>query len=113
MSTSQHAHQNVHDALGHYVGVGMEDPEPPHQFPPQLPNPPTAPTPIKANTFIHILDSPTHSPSPFQFPPQEVITRPWKSTQWRNIAIQPWGLLPCPEQALPTLGKSYNSWYKC
>ena len=47
----------------------------PHQFPLQLPNPPTAPTPIEANTFIHILDYPPHSPSPFQFPPQEVITR--------------------------------------
>src|SRR5260221_1422024 len=53
----------------------MEDPEMPHQFPLQPPNPPTAPTPIEANTFVHILDSPTHSPSPFQFPPQEVITR--------------------------------------
>src|SRR5258708_14792339 len=53
----------------------MEDLEMPHQFPPQLPNPPTAPTPIEANTFVHILDSPSHSPSPFQFPPQEVMTR--------------------------------------
>src|SRR5258708_6221975 len=53
----------------------MEDPETPHQFPLQLPNPPTAPTPIKANTFVHIPDSPTHSPNPFQFPPQEEITR--------------------------------------
>src|SRR5258707_5237041 len=53
----------------------MEDLEMPHQFPLQLPNPPTAPTPIEANTFIHILDYPPHSPSPFQFPPQEVITR--------------------------------------
>src|SRR5258707_10939236 len=44
-------------------------------IPPTLPNPPTAPTPIEANTFIHILDSPSHSPSPFQFPPQEEITR--------------------------------------
>src|SRR5260221_8481320 len=52
----------------------MEDPETPHQFPLQLPNPPTAPTPIEANTFVHILDSPSHSPSPFQFPPQEVTT---------------------------------------
>jgi len=33
------------------------------------------PTPIEANTFIHIPDSPSHSPSPFQFPPQEVITQ--------------------------------------
>src|SRR5258708_19681566 len=53
----------------------MEDPEMPHQFPLQPPNPPIAPTPIEANTFIHIPDSPPHSPSPFQFPPQEVITR--------------------------------------
>src|SRR5258707_11130456 len=75
MSTSQHTHQIVHDALGCYVGIGMEDLEMPHQFPLQLPNPPTAPTPIEANTFIHIPDSPSHSPSPFQFPPQEVITR--------------------------------------
>src|SRR5258708_27371057 len=61
--------------LAHYIGIGMEDPEMPHQFPLQPPNPPTAPTPIEANTFVHILDSPPHSPSPFQFPPQEVITR--------------------------------------
>src|SRR5258707_14426610 len=61
--------------LGHYIGIGMEDPETPHQFPLQLPNPPTTPTPIEANTFAHILDSPPHSPSPFQFPPQEVITQ--------------------------------------
>src|SRR5258705_6339354 len=53
----------------------MEDLETPHQFPLQLPNPPTTPTPIEANTFIHIPDSPSHSPSPFQFPPQEVITQ--------------------------------------
>src|SRR5258705_12673972 len=53
----------------------MEDLETPHQFPLQLPNPPTAPTPIEANTFVHIPDSPAHSPSPFQFPPQEVITQ--------------------------------------
>src|SRR5260221_10584662 len=75
MSTSQHAHQIVCDTLGCYIGIGMEDPEMPPQFPLQLPNPPTAPTPIEANTFIHILDYPPHSPSPFQFPPQEVITR--------------------------------------
>src|SRR5260221_1110612 len=75
MSTSRHTCQIVHDVLGCYVGVGMEDPEMPHQFPLQLPNPPTTPTPIEANTFIHIPDSPPHSPSPFQFPPQEVITR--------------------------------------
>src|SRR5258706_1252466 len=53
----------------------MEDPEMPHQFPLQPPNPPIAPTPIEANTFVHIPDSPPHSPSPFQFPPQEAITR--------------------------------------
>jgi len=53
----------------------MEDPETPHQFPLQSPNLPTAPTPIEANTFVHIPDSPPHSPSPFQFPPQEVITQ--------------------------------------
>src|SRR5258706_13355308 len=47
----------------------------PHQFPLQSPNLPTTPTPIEANTFAHILDSPPHSPSPFQFPPQEVITQ--------------------------------------
>src|SRR5258708_18466339 len=75
MSTSQHTHQIVCNALGHYIGIGMEDLETPHQFPLQSPNPPTAPTPIEANTFIHILDSPPHSPIPFQFPPQEVITQ--------------------------------------
>src|SRR5258708_25592901 len=53
----------------------MEDLETPHQFPLQPPNPPTTPTPIEANTFIHIPDSPPHSPSPFQFPPQEAITQ--------------------------------------
>src|SRR5260221_6496970 len=53
----------------------MEDPETPHQFPLQPPNHPTAPTPIKANTFVHIPDSPTLSPSPFQYLPQEVSTR--------------------------------------
>src|SRR5258705_2199545 len=52
--------------------MGLEDPEAPHQFPLQPPNLPTAPTPIEANTFIHILDSPTLSPSPFQYLPQEV-----------------------------------------
>ncbi len=75
MSTSQHTCQIVCDALGHYVGIGMEDPEMPHQFPLQPPNPPTAPIPIEANAFVHIPDSPSHSPSPFQFPPQEEITR--------------------------------------
>src|SRR5258708_1133782 len=113
MSTSRHTHQIVHDALGCYIGIGMEDPEMPHQFPLQPPNPPTAPTPIEANTFVHIPDSPTHSPSPFQFPPQEVITQTLEEHPWRNVATQPQGLLPCPEQAPPTLGKSYNSWYKC
>src|SRR5258708_34003207 len=82
-------------------------------IPPTLPNPPTAPTPIEANTFVHILDSPTHSPSPFQFPPQEVITRTLEEPPKRNVATQPQGLLPCPEPAPPTLGKAYNSWYKC
>src|SRR5258708_32092229 len=72
MSTSQHTCQIAHNALGCYVSVGLEDPEAPHQFPLQPPNPPTAPTPIEPNTFVHILDSPTLSPSPFQFLPQEV-----------------------------------------
>src|SRR5258705_4459949 len=72
MSTSQHTHQIAHDALGQYISVGLEDPEAPHQFPLHPPNLPTAPTPIKANTFIHIPDSPTFSPSPFQYLPQEV-----------------------------------------
>src|SRR5258708_1217760 len=75
MSTSRHTCQIVHNTLGCYIGIGMEGPETPHQFPLQLPNPPTTPTPIEANTFVHIPDSPPHSPSPFQFPPQEVITR--------------------------------------
>src|SRR5260221_8204299 len=48
----------------------LEDPEAPHQFPLQPPNLPTAPTPIEANTFVHILDS----PNPFQYLPQEVST---------------------------------------
>src|SRR5258707_15643350 len=72
MSTSRHTHQIAHDVLGRYVSVGLEDPEAPHQFPLQPPNLPTAPTPIEANTFIHIPDSPTLSPSPFQYLPQEV-----------------------------------------
>src|SRR5258708_15188352 len=72
MSTSQHTRQIACDALGQYVSVGLEDPEAPHQFPLQPPNLPTAPTPIEANTFIHIPDSPTLSPSPFQYLPQEV-----------------------------------------
>ena len=37
MSTSQHTCQIVRNALGHYIGIGMEDPETPHQFPLQLP----------------------------------------------------------------------------
>src|SRR5258708_19727210 len=52
----------------------MEEPETPHQFPPQPTNPPTVPTPIETNTFVHILDSPVLSPSPFQYLPQEVST---------------------------------------
>src|SRR5258706_10650154 len=75
MSTSRHTCQIACDALGQYVSVGLEDPEAPHQFPLQPPNLPTAPTPIEANTFIHILDSPTLSPSPFQYLPQEVSNR--------------------------------------
>src|SRR5258707_14855791 len=72
MSTSQHTCQIAHNALGCYISVGLEDPEAPHQSPLQPPNPPTAPTPIEPNTFIHIPDSPTLSPSPFQYLPQEV-----------------------------------------
>src|SRR6266436_2876628 len=72
MSTSQHTCQIARDALGQYISVGLEDPEAPHQFPLQPPNLPMAPTPIEANTFIHIPDSPTLSPSPFQYLPQEV-----------------------------------------
>src|SRR5260221_7190902 len=72
MSPPRHPRQIAHDALGQYLSVGLEDPEAPHQFPLQPPNLPTAPTPIKANTFVHILDSPTLSPSPFQYLPQEV-----------------------------------------
>src|SRR5258705_2101180 len=75
MSTSQHTCQIACNALGRYVSVGLEDPEAPHQFPLQPPNLPTAPTPIEANTFVHIPDSPTLSPSPFQYLPQEVSTR--------------------------------------
>src|SRR5258705_8527435 len=75
MSTSRHTHQIAHDVLGQYVSVGLEDPEAPHQFPLQPPNLPTAPTPIEANTFIHIPDSPTLSPSPFQYLLQEVSNR--------------------------------------
>src|SRR5258705_1060998 len=75
MSTSRHTCQIACDALGQYVSVGLEDPEAPDQFPLQPPNLPTAPTPIEANTFIHIPDSPTLSPSPFQYLPQEVSNR--------------------------------------
>src|SRR5258708_15454111 len=74
MSTSQHTHQIAHDTLGRYVSIGMEEPETPHQFPPQPTNPPTVPTPIKTNAFVHIPDSPVLSPSPFQYLPQEVST---------------------------------------
>src|SRR5258705_3530591 len=75
MSTSRHTRQIARDVLGRYVSEGLEDPEAPHQFPLQPPNLPTAPTPIEANTFIHIPDSPTLSPSPFQYLPQEVSNR--------------------------------------
>src|SRR5260221_10897046 len=75
MSASRHTHQIAHDALGRYISVGLEDPEAPHQFPLQPPTLPTAPTPTEANTFIHIPDSPTLSPSPFQYLPQEVSNR--------------------------------------
>src|SRR5258707_4906823 len=76
MSTSRHTRQIARDALGRYVSVGLEDPETPHQFPLQPPNLPTAPTPIEANTFIHIPDSPTLSPSPFQYLPQQGSNQP-------------------------------------
>src|SRR6266404_2051341 len=62
----------------------MEEPETPHQFPPQPTNPPTAPTPIKTNTFVHILDSPVLSPSPFQYLPQEVSTMEIHPTEERS-----------------------------
>src|SRR5258708_23324000 len=75
MSTSRHPPQLARNALGRYVSVGLEDPDAPHQFPLQPPNHPTAPTPIEANTFVHIPDSPTLSPSPFQYLPQEVSTQ--------------------------------------
>src|SRR5258706_3366568 len=52
----------------------MEEPETQHQSPPQPTNPPTAQTPIETNTFVHILDSPALSHSPFQYLPQEVST---------------------------------------
>ena len=86
MSTSQHTCQIACDVLGQYVSAGLEDPEAPHQFPLQPPNLPTAPTPIKANTFVHILDSPTLSPSPFQFLLQEVSTQ----TLCNNWAPRAW-----------------------
>src|SRR5258708_31338316 len=103
MSTSQHTSQIVHDALGHYVGIGMEDPETPHQFPPQLPNPPTTPTPLNAHTFIHIPHSPTHPPAHFNSHPLRSIPRPLKRPQSRNIPIPPNVLLLCPAHTLPNL----------
>src|SRR6266436_5455506 len=66
MSTSRHTCQIACNTLGQYISIGMEEPETPHQFPPQPTNPPTVPTPIKTNTLVHILDSPVLSPSPFQ-----------------------------------------------
>src|SRR5258708_20347242 len=118
MSTSQHTCQIVRNALGHYIGIGMEDPETPHQFPLQLPNPPTAPTPIEANTFIHIPDSPPH-PSPFQFPPQEVITQtleehpmeehthstPGSAPMSRTSPTPSWEILQQLVQMLPLLSQ--------
>src|SRR5258705_3033101 len=74
MSTSQHTRQIACDTLGQYISIGMEEPETPHQFPPQPTNPPTVPTPIETNTLVHIPDSPVLSPSPFQYLPQEVST---------------------------------------
>src|SRR5258708_38110916 len=71
MATARHSCQIARDALGPYISVGLEDPEAPHQFPLHPPNLPTAPTPIEANTFIHIPDPPTLSPSPFQYLPQQ------------------------------------------
>src|SRR5258708_2539309 len=73
MSTSRHTRQIAHDTLGRYVSIGTEEPETPHQFPPQPTNPPTVPTPIETNTLVHILDSPVLS-SPFQYLPHEVST---------------------------------------
>src|SRR5258707_2419747 len=84
MTTSLHTHQIDHNALGQYVSIGMEEPETPHQFPPQPTNPPTAPTPIKTNTFVLILDSPALSPSPFQFLPQEASTMEIHPTEERS-----------------------------
>src|SRR5258705_379455 len=74
MSTSQHTRQIACDTLGQYISIGMEEPETPHQFPPQPTNPPTVPTPIETNPLVHIPDSPVLSPSPFQYLPQEVST---------------------------------------
>src|SRR6266481_4728394 len=74
MSTSRHTRQIACNTLGRYVSIGTEEPETPHQFPPQPTNPPTVPTPIETNTFVHIPDSPVLSPSPFQYLPQEVST---------------------------------------
>src|SRR5258705_4236225 len=62
----------------------MEEPETPHQFPPQPTNPPTVPTPINTNTLVHIPDSPVLSPSPFQYLPQEVSTMEIHPTEERS-----------------------------
>src|SRR5258708_28931696 len=105
MSTSQHTCQIVHNALEHYVGIGMEHPETPHQFPLQPPNPPTAPTPIEANTFIHIPDSPTHSPSPFQFPPQEVINQTLEEHPTEEHSHSTPGSAPMSKPSPPDPGK--------
>src|SRR5260370_20068049 len=74
--------------------MGLEDPEAPHQFPLQPPNLPTAPTPIEANTYVHILDSPTLSPSPFQYLPQEASNQtleehPTEERSHSNLASAP------------------------
>src|SRR5258707_1921291 len=80
MSMSRHTCQIARDTLGRYVSIGTEEPGTPHQFPPQPTNPPTVPTPIETNTFVHIPDSPVLSPSPFQYLPQKV----------RTMEIHPW-----------------------
>src|SRR6266481_8451377 len=84
MSTSRHTRQIARDTLGRYVSIGMDGPETPHQFPPQPTNPPTSPTPLETNTFVHILDSPVLSPSPFQYLPQEVSTMEIHPTEERS-----------------------------
>src|SRR5258705_11949431 len=38
--------------LGHYIGIGMEDPHMHHQSPSQLPNPPTTPTVMNQDTRL-------------------------------------------------------------